>query len=125
MGNFDDVLVVAVNRRVVLDGSRHGTKFPRLDWHEPDDKGSKVAANGLAAYGDWITLKAGQPIDLDIIIGERPGSSFYGVLLYEKRGDAYPLNAKGHIILPLFQTTLLSDDRETYLSDRPPWTLHD
>lgn len=125
VGNFDDVLIVAINRRVVLNGSRPDTKLPRIDWREAADKGPRVAANGLAAYGDWLELKAGEPVDIDIIIGERPGSSFYGVLLYQKKGETYPLNAKGHIILPLFQIAPRPDDNPLYLTDRPAWTSFD
>lgn len=54
VGNFDDVLIVAVNRRVVLNGSRPDTKLPRLNWNQPADKGPVVAANGMSAYGDWV-----------------------------------------------------------------------
>lgn len=121
VGNFDDVLIVAVNRRIVLNGSRADTKLPLIKWTEPADKGPRVAANGLSAYGDWVELKAGQPVDIDIIIGERPGGSFYGVLLYQKKGETYPLNAQGHIILPLFQTAPNPDSNPNYLTDQAPW----
>lgn len=122
VGNFDDVLIVAVNSRVVLNGSRPDTRLPRLNWQETDTVGPRSAANGLAARGDWIALRADEPVDIDIIIGERPGSSFYGVLLYEKQGETYPLNAEGRIILPLFQTAARPDGNPNYLTDQPPWT---
>ncbi len=122
VGNFDDVLIVAVNSRVVLNGSRPDTRLPRLNWRETDTAGPRSAANGLAARGDWIALRANEPVDIDIIIGERPGSSFYGVLLYEKQGETYPLNAEGRIILPLFQTAPRPDENPNYLTDQPPWT---
>lgn len=125
VGNFDDVLIVAINRRVVLNGSRPDTKLPLLDWREAADKGPRVAANGLAAYGDWLDLKAGEPVDIDILIGERPGSSFYGVLLWQKKGETYPLDADGRVILPLFQTAPRPDGNPLYLTDRPFWTCFD
>jgi hypothetical protein len=126
VGNFDDLLVVAVNRKVVLEGNRPDTRFPRLGWKEAADKGPKVAANDLAKYGDWVDLKANQPVDLDILIGERPGGQFHGVLLYEKKGEAYPRNAKGQAILPLFQTAESPlDEPGRFLTDRPPWKCVD
>lgn len=121
VGNFDDLLVVAVNRKVVLDGGRPGTRMPGLAWEEPADKGPKVAANDLARYGDWLTLKAGEPVDIDILIGERPGGRFHGVLLYQKKGETYPTDSKGSIILPLFQLAPAPATNGKYLTDRPPW----
>ncbi|MET0263230.1 MAG: hypothetical protein ABW223_10060 [Rariglobus sp.] len=120
VGNFDDLLVVAINRKVVLDGSRPDTKFPRLAWKEATDRGPRVAANELSKYGDWIDLKAGQPVDIDILIGERPGGQFHGVLLYEKKGETYP-NERGRAVLPLFQTAENKKNSTSYLTDRPPW----
>ena len=125
VGNFDDVLIVAINRKVVLDGSRPDSRFPRLGWTEPPDRGPKVAANDLSRYGDWIDLKADKPVDIDILIGERPGGHFHGVLLYQKRGETYPMNAKGEIILPLFQLAPKPMDSALFLTNRPPWRAVD
>lgn len=121
VGNFDDLLIVAINRKVVLDGSRPDTRFPRLAWKEPADKGPKVAANDMARYGDWVELKAGQPVDFDILIGERPGGQFHGVILYEKKGETYPVNTKGQAILPLFQTAENPEKNPLFLTNRPVW----
>ena len=125
VGNFDDMLDVAINRKVVLEGNRPDTKFPRLGWKEPADKGPRVAANHLAKYGDWITLKAGEPVDIDILIGERPGGQFHGVVLYEKQGDTYPRTANGEAILPLFQLAEKPMNDQRFLTDRPPWKCFD
>ena len=119
------MLVVAINRKVVLEGNRPDTKFPRLGWKEPADKGPRVAANHLAKYGDWITLKAGEPVDIDILIGERPGGQFHGVVLYEKQGDTYPRTANGEAILPLFQLAEKPMNDQRFLTDRPPWKCFD
>lgn len=121
VGNFDDVLIVAINRKVILDGSRPDTRFPKLAWKEPAEKGPRVAANELSRYGNWVTLKAGQPVDIDIIIGERPGGQFHGVLLYEKQGETYAANERGQAVLPLFQTAENPKADARYLTDRPAW----
>lgn len=122
VGNFDDVLVIAINRRVVLDGCRPNTKLPLLGWTEPADKGPEVAANELARYGDWLDLKADQPVDIDILIGERPGGVFHGVILYEQKGRSYPLDAKGHAVLPLFQLAAHPMRNPAFRTDLPTWT---
>ncbi len=121
VGNVDDLLVVAINRKVVLDGSRPDTRLPKLAWREAPDKGPTVAANTLAKYGTWMNLKADQPVDIDILIGERPGGRFHGVLLYEKKGERYSSNAKGQAILPLFQLAPHPSDSATFVTDRAPW----
>ena len=36
--------------------------------------------------GDWIELRAGQPIDLDIITGESPGGQMRCLLAVQKKG---------------------------------------
>jgi hypothetical protein len=61
------------------------------------------AANGQLAYGDWMTLKKGEPIDLDVLVGERPGGLFAAFLLYEKQGADYPKSEKGDPMYPIFQ----------------------
>lgn len=125
VGNFDDLLVVAIDRKVVLEGNRPDTRFPKLAWKEAADKGPRVAANELARYGNWITLKANQPVDIDILVGERPGGQFHGVLLYEKQGETYPRDGRGQIILPLFQLAANPMDQNQFTTDRPPWKCFD
>jgi hypothetical protein len=125
VGNFDDVLIVAVNGKVVLDGSLVGTRFPKLGWTEPSDKGPSVAVNKGSRYGNWLDLKAGQPVDLDILIGERPGGVFYGVLLYEKKGETYPLDGNGHALLPLFQVAEQPVKDPLILTSSRVWTCFD
>lgn len=119
VGAADDMMVVAINRRVVLVGNLPSTVFPRLGWKQPEG-GPKVAANPGAKYGDWIELKADRPVDIDILIGERPGGIFNAILLYEKKGETYP-RAKGEVVLPLFQVAPQPMEETRYLTDRPPW----
>jgi hypothetical protein len=121
VGGADDVLIVAINRKVVLAGQLPTTKFPRLNWSEPADAGPRTAALNEARYGNWIDLKADKPVDIDLLVGERPGGVFYGVLLYEKRGEVYGKNGEGRAILPLFQVASQPANTNRYLTNRPPW----
>lgn len=121
VGGFDDVLIVAINRKVVLNGSLPQTKLPRLGWKEPADKGPPVAGNGSARYGDWIVLKAGQPVDIDILIGERPGGKFMGFLFYQKQGEVNPRST----VLPLFQLAEHRMDDRYFSTTGPVWQCFD
>lgn len=121
VGNVDDLLVVAINRKVVLVGNWPATNLPKLNWKSNSVPGPVVSANKYSKYGDWIDLKANEPVDLDIILGERPGGKFQAIVLYEKKGETYPLNTKGQAVLPLFQLAPSPSPRTDILTDRPPW----
>lgn len=99
----DDVVVVAVNGKTVLVGGRPDATKNLKMWTPPEQGPRIGAANGNLLYGDWITLKKDEPVDLDVLVGERPGGSFCAFLLYEKQGEEYPKTASGVPKLPLFQ----------------------
>ncbi len=124
VGNFDDMLVVAINRKVVLVGNRPDTRFPKLGWKEPAEAAGlpRPAANQFSKYGNWIELEADQPVDIDILIGERPGGDFYGVILVEKKGEIYGNNGEGRPILPLLQVAPNPMRDNRFITDRPTWT---
>ncbi|MET0263765.1 MAG: hypothetical protein ABW223_12755 [Rariglobus sp.] len=121
VGAADDMMAVMIDRRVVLIGNLPSTKFPLIAWSASATPGPKPAAHSGAIYGNWIELKADRPVDIDILIGERPGGIFNALLLYEKQGETYPRNNKGEIILPLFQVAPLPMADTRFLTDRPPW----
>jgi hypothetical protein len=99
----DDVIVVAVNGKTVLVGGRPDATKNLKMWTSPE-QGAKIgAANGTLHYGDWISLKKDEPVDLDVLVGERPGGSFCAFLLYEKQGAEYPKTESGATKFPLFQ----------------------
>jgi hypothetical protein len=49
-----------------------------------------------------MDLKAGEVVDIDVLIGERRGGVFAAYLLIEKRGETYEM-LNGKPILPVFQ----------------------
>ncbi len=63
----------------------------------------------LLSAGDWITLKAGEPQDIEIAMGDNGGLAAL-VLLVEVKGVDYPKNDQGGPILPVFKTEELSHD---------------
>ncbi len=120
IGRADDLMVVAINRKMVINANHPATKLPKTRWQSPVTKSPSVAALSGPAYGDWIELKANQPVDIDILVGERPGGIFNALLLYEKQGETYP-KLGGKPVLPLFQVAEKKDDKREYLTDGPVW----
>lgn len=99
----DDLIAVAVNNRIVTLAGRPDTTKHLKMW-SPSEQGPEVpAANGHLVFGDWVTLKKDEPIDLDILVGERPGGKFSAFLLYEKQGTPYPLDESGRPQYAVFQ----------------------
>jgi len=125
IGAGDDVLIVAIDGKVVLNANlpKPPTPLKRLNWIAPADQGPTPVNfnNHPGTYGDWIALRPDQPVDIDIIVGERPGGGFQAQLLYAKQGVTYPLNAEGKSVLPLFQLAARPDDSPNYLTNLPPW----
>ncbi len=104
VGSSDDIIAVAVNGKTELVAPLNqgdNKDFPLTAWKPTGPRGMK-AADGTLCNGDWVTLKASEPVDLDVIIGERPGGRFNAFLLVEKQGGHYEMEA-GHPILPVFQ----------------------
>lgn len=101
VGYADDVLAVAVNGKTVCVGARQDMRMRRL-WKSPEGEGAR-AYNGDLTYGEWIEMKKDEPVDLDVLVGERPGGEFCAFLLFEKQGVEYPKNKQGKLILPVFQ----------------------
>lgn len=98
VGCSDDLLAVAVNGETVLIGARMNLPM----WKSKEKPGAQAADDALA-YGDWILMRKDVPIDLDVLIGERPGGGFNAFLLYQKKEDSYTMDAQGNPILPIFQ----------------------
>lgn len=102
VGYADDSLAVAVNNKTVCVGSRPDMDQASL-WKSPEKKPGAYAFNGNLIYGEWLPLKKDEAIDLDVLIGERPGGDFCAFLLYQKQGETYQLDKAGNPILPVFQ----------------------
>lgn len=82
-GDADDIIAVRINDRLVLVAGREDCLPPKSVWKpaEPDAPGNRRP-------GDWISLKAGEAVDFDVIIGERPGGQFNARLFVEKQGES-------------------------------------
>ena len=122
-GIADDVMAAAVNGKTEVVGNRFDTHLPKTGWKSPEREGGFEGDGNLKA-GDWFTVRAGEIVDLDVIIGERPGGVFNAFLMIEKQGASYPTDRRGKLILPIFQVapynTPKSGDSE-FVTGFPIW----
>ena len=107
-GYADDFIAARINGKTVLMNGRTGSIPRNYQWENPGRFGMRVG-NGRIRYGHWLTLKKGEVIDLDVLIGERPGGGFGAWLYVEREGETYP-SWQSFPILPLLQ--LLDEDIE-------------
>ena len=80
-GDADDIIAVRVNGRTVLVAGQPDCLPPPSIW-----KASEADGPYRRRPGDWLSLKAGEVMDFDVIIGERPGGQFRALLYVEKQG---------------------------------------
>ena len=122
-GIADDIMAVAINGKTELVGARHDMTLVKTNWH-PSEREGAHEGDGNLVPGDWFTIKAGEIIDLDIIIGERPGGLFNAFVMLEKQGASYETDRRGKLILPIFQiapyATPTARDSE-FATGAPTW----
>lgn len=69
-------------------------------------------------HGEWVELRAGQQIKLDIAVGETPGGQVGLLLQLEEKGVKYEMTSDGNPILPLFTTAPISKKEEKELKEQ-------
>ncbi|RLA36421.1 MAG: hypothetical protein DRQ64_10100 [Gammaproteobacteria bacterium] len=113
-GMADEFMAVRVDGELVL---AFDWPHPPLDrriigklWvSDSADSRKYYIGNNRSVVGDWITLEPGEPLDMEILIGDNGGAgSFY--LAVEVEGVEYERNRQGGPILPAFKTAELSHD---------------
>ncbi len=91
-GLGDDVLIVRINRKIVMDASWSAWRGKITDWESRAPETGKFQnfdTPQSVVYGDWIRLKKGQPVAIEILLGEIPGGKFSCSLLIEQAGKTY------------------------------------
>ncbi|MDF7801311.1 hypothetical protein P4C99_17665 [Pontiellaceae bacterium B1224] len=75
-------------------------------WRSKDPKDNVYYfAESRATPSDWITLKANEPRDLKIILGDLEGGLVYHIVCVEVKGETYPLTRAGTgPTWPIFRT---------------------
>jgi hypothetical protein len=131
-GCADDAFAAAVNGKTVLVACRPDMAVAMTDitWKSTEKPGAQAADDPLIA-GDWFTVKQGEIIDLDVLIGERPGGLFNAFFMVEKQGETYEKDAQGNPILPIFQVAAYDTPSDSDLNKQPrfatgfpPWKCY-
>ncbi|MDF7809076.1 hypothetical protein P4E94_16645 [Pontiellaceae bacterium B12219] len=102
-GIADDVLVVRIKGRMVIDASWPSIKITDWDSNDEMDKKFKMSQQTVRV-GDWFHMTKNKPVDMEVLVGERPGGYFFCHLMIEQDGVEYPKGADGRPILPIFKT---------------------
>jgi hypothetical protein len=106
-GFCDDILLVRIGGNTVLDGSINPVAT-QLDVVTPWPNKWVPSIPEIPNYGQLreglvVSLSQGDPVDIDIVIGEEPGGQFNASLFVLRTDKTYPTNTAGEPLLPLFQ----------------------
>ena len=96
-GRADDVLIVRINGKIVLDGSVSVGRGSYSNWRQGHIAKRHDEAQGVRSYfglpsyfrgitGNWFTLTEGQSTRMEVLIAEVPGGDFGAYLLIEEEG---------------------------------------
>jgi hypothetical protein len=102
VGHGDDLVIVRFDKKVVLCAAQHDAG-KLTDW-TPSESRRPYPGSGRAGLlpGDWVSVTGGQAYPIEILIGERPGSGVWFILLLEESGAKYQ-EVNGFPVLPLFR----------------------
>lgn len=107
-GIGDDYVVVMVNGKMRLMASRPDTQQSVVGrWTPTEPVGKHLGPfqnDAHLVYGDWIKMRKGEVLELDLVIGERPGGMLGFILQVEEKGRDYREASNGRPVLPLFTT---------------------
>ncbi len=81
-------------------------------WQSSSSKSHQYQlANQMMTVGDWIELKAGEPVDMEVLYGEWMGGDLACILLVEVAGEKYPTSSRQGPLLPAFKTEEFTRDQ--------------
>lgn len=137
VGRGDDVLIVRVKKKLVIDASW----IPLSEWEssDPDNAKYKNYNSGKGCViGDWFYLQKGKPVPMEVLIGEEPGGHFFSQLYIQQDGVHYPTITEVHEnketgetktiqrpILPIFKTAEIPDEVVSKMNINPKWATRD
>lgn len=126
VGTGDDYVSVFSNGRPRLIAAWPSQRAQVIGRWKPsatiDESAVSPIPGGPLVKGDWITLRKGAPLDLDIAAGECPGGKVGFVLMVEEKNTKYQTASNGALVLPLFTTEPVSQDsRERITKGFPQW----
>jgi hypothetical protein len=118
--SVDDSLAIRVDGKVVIAASfinREGIndRAPRMYqnlWKSTSaDSGKYWVGHGLATVGDWITLKAGEAKDMEVVATDNPNANASFTVMVQVKGVEYPSAYHHGPLLPIFKTAELTHDQ--------------
>jgi hypothetical protein len=113
-GLGDDIMAIRVGGKEVLIAnypSEDAEIFTSIWDSDSNDSRKYWLGDHYSVVGDWIELKAGVPLPMEVLIGETPGGLFQAMLCVEVEGEEYPRNDMlNGPTLPIFKTEKLSED---------------
>lgn len=109
-GYADNNLLVAIDGKPVFDGSRYDSAFREIVHVQRQDHPAWPCLNALAGFasGPWIEV-GDDPIQFDLLFGEKHGNLTFGLLLVEREGEDYEKTFWGQPKWPLLLTEEPSD----------------
>lgn len=120
-GDFDDLLLVLIDGKVVLEANWGD---PVTKWKPRENVGvHKSFTSHALTYSDWIALAPNQKRHIDILVGEDPGGMVGGLLLVEKKDRHYEVDASGRPVLPIFAVQPLTQSETARLRSFDKWTF--
>jgi hypothetical protein len=101
-GIADNIMIVRVKNRLVLDASDHSGRHS--DWKSSDERSGKFPMDRQPLIiGDWMRLRKDESVEMEVVIGEF-GGLFHAYLLVEQEGKEYKMVGQ-RPVLPIFKTT--------------------
>ncbi len=116
LGGADNLLVVFINGKPVLDGSKPQNTGGTVPWTNPAKAYEYTAVGGggggfYIVEGEWVEFQKDQVYDIDILVGETPGGRFHSYLMIEEQGQTTRFDRRGLPQLPIFRTSDRTPDR--------------
>jgi hypothetical protein len=122
VGFGDDILVVAVNGKMVLDGSikpltpaPQKIPWPYADWSKSNPYRDQDYAK--LRVGDSFEVNGVESVTIDILIGDEPGWFYSAFLMVADDSKQYSAGPEGVPLYPIFQ---LGSDPVNRPGDQPP-----
>ncbi len=105
VGAGDDILLVRVNHKMELDGSGRPIWANQAKAQKYCMTNFNPTWEGNANFwiGEPFHVSAGEPVDIDVIIGEEPGGRSNYFLFLQRDESTYQKQSNGTPLLPIFQ----------------------
>jgi len=105
-GRGDNVLAVRLDGKEVLQAGHPAPTLIISDWRGSAKEHRKYyRGHGLMGVGDWFELKAGVPVEMEVVFGDPDGHWSQATLTIEDKDADYVKNRDGYPVLPVFKTS--------------------